>query len=267
MTALPLVLFLLAAPPPAWPHAENAERLDARVPPPLGYTRDAVDDESYAAFLRAVPLQRRGAPVLSYDGDELRAPALAVVDIDVGERDLQQCADSVIRLHAEYLLASKQEKAIKYKFTSGDEWAWSKRKQGFRPKVKGSKVKFIKRAKPSASRASFRAYLDEVFMWAGTASLARDAQKLAKLDDARAGDFFVHGGSPGHAVLILDAATDARGNRAVLLGQGFMPAQSFHVIQGPLEGWFPLVDGIATPSWGEPFGAETLRRLPTPRGR
>ncbi len=37
-------------------------------------------------------------------------------------------------------------------------------------------------------------------------------------------------GAPGHAVLVLDLATDAQGHRVVLLGQGFMPAQSFSVL-------------------------------------
>ncbi len=46
-----------------------------------------------------------GAPVLTYTG----APKwrqdvhVAVIDIDVGKRDLQQCADAIMRLRGEWL--------------------------------------------------------------------------------------------------------------------------------------------------------------------
>jgi hypothetical protein len=70
------------------------------------------------------------------------------------------------------------------------------------------------------------------------------------------------GGSPGHAVLILDIAESKDGRRVALLGQGFMPAQDFHVLRAP-DGspWFSLDgDNVETPFW-KPFGWKSLRRL------
>jgi hypothetical protein len=68
----------------------------------------------------------------------------------------------------------------------------------------------------------------------------------------------------GHAVLILDVARDAKGNRVLLLGQGYMPAQSFQVLRpSAKEVWFPLdlsAGKLETPFW-DPFPFSALRRL------
>jgi hypothetical protein len=64
----------------------------------------------------------------------------AVLDIDIGTEDLQQCADAVIRLRAEYLLATECDEAIAFDFTSGDRASWSNWRRGFRPKVVGNDV-------------------------------------------------------------------------------------------------------------------------------
>jgi hypothetical protein len=112
-----------------------------------------------------------------------------------------------------------------------------------------------------ASHAAFRAWLDAVFAWANTGALARDTRAVA-LADLRPGDFVVQPGGPGHAVLVLDLATSADGRRAVLLGQGFMPAQSFQVLRpARRSAWFIVEErGLTTPFWPT-FAWSTLHRF------
>ncbi|HEX8954124.1 MAG TPA: DUF4846 domain-containing protein, partial [Polyangia bacterium] len=98
-------LFLLVA--YAWPHAAAADTLEARFAPPAGAARVAVADGSFGDFLRRLPLKPRGAAVHLYDGSDKPRQDVhaAVVDLDVPPRDLQQCADAVMRLWAEYRYA------------------------------------------------------------------------------------------------------------------------------------------------------------------
>ncbi len=81
------------------------------------------------------------------------------------------------------------------------------------------------------------------------------------MEGPRAGDVLVRGGFPGHAVLLLDVAT--RGDETfVLVGEGYMPAQSFHVELGPVDGWWAWDDGVDLGHWDLRGG--TLRRWNTP---
>ncbi len=75
------------------------------------------------------------------------------------------------------------------------------------------------------------------------------------------GDVFVQGGFPGHAVIVVDAAEDPNGRRAMLLAQSFMPAQSIHVLKNPAGGvWYDAAAGDpATPEWR--FQAGHARRF------
>jgi hypothetical protein len=71
----------------------------------------------------------------------------------------------------------------------------------------------------------------------------------------------VQGGSPGHVVLILDVAVGPGGEKRALIGQGYTPAQDFHVLRGAGGPWFRLgEDAVATPYWS-PFPWTGLRRF------
>ncbi len=77
------------------------------------------------------------------------------------------------------------------------------------------------------------------------------------------GDFFAHGGSPGHAAIIADLARGDNGQVWALLLQGYMPAQSAHVLRAEAdEQWFLLVPGekVELPAWGT-FDWSELRRF------
>ena len=236
--------------------------------PPKGFTRVESTAGSFASWLRGLPIRLDRQHVLSHAGSRLTSPSAAIVAIDVGKRNLQQCADTAIRLHAEYLWANGRSAELAYHFTSGDEVKFSDWVKGERIVVDGAKVA-RKRGEPrAANHASMRRWLDLVFMYAGTRSLHRDSVTISPRD-AQPGDFFVAPGSPGHAVVILDIVTSPDGRRAALLGQGFMPAQDLHVLRAnkphTVDGaWFILPDEpddqLHTPSW-KPFRGSDLRRF------
>lgn len=262
-------------PPPASPAPTYAwlggkpptSTLLERFPTPKGGTRVPVAAGSFGHFLRTLPLAPAGTPVLSYAGGVVRAAdhanVAAVADLDVGKHDLQQCADSIVRLHAEWLWSRGRTDAH-YKTGSGLVLAFDRYLAGERLRVEGGTATLATLApKKPASHALYRAWLDDVFGWANTGSLAKEAAPVA-LADLSPGDFFVMPGSPfGHAVLVLDVA-EVGGKRFLLLGQGFMPAQSFHVLSDG-GAWFaldPALGAVATPFW-KPFPFSSLRRLGT----
>ncbi len=195
---------------------------------------------------------------------------MAVVDIDVGKRDLQQCADAVIRLRAEYLytLSTAARSGIAFNFTSGDRSAFSRWAEGWRPVVTDGprrRVGWSRFGRPGTDRANFAAYLESVFTYAGSLSLAAELQPVADPSDVRPGDVYVQGGSPGHAMLVADVVVHAAGVKKFMLIQSFMPAQSVHVVNNPLAAdrtpWFdvPINGRLVTPEWT--FAAGHLRRL------
>ncbi len=236
--------------------------------PPEGYTRVPLEAGSFGAWLRGLPLRPEGTPVLDFQGRPVLAASdarlAAVAELDVGTANLQQCADSILRLHAEWRWASGHPERIAYRFTSGHLASWPRYAAGERARVSGSKVTWVPgSAAADSSRAAFRNYLDLLFTYAGTLSIQAEGARPTR-EQLRPGDFFVLGGSPGHTVLVLDVATNAKGERVALVGQGFTPAQDFHVLEGKDGPWFPLEgEDLTTPFWA-PFPMSSLRRLPSP---
>ena len=244
-----------------------AETLAERIQPPPGHARISAAERSFAAWLRGLPLRAAGTAVRLFDGSEkpYQRGAFAVVDIDVGSRDLQQCADAVIRLRAEYLLAARCPERIVFDFTSGHPARWLDWSAGLRPVVLGTQVSWQPRSAADASYDSFRRYLDSVFTYAGSASLARELAAVGDASGVLPGDVFIQGGYPGHAILVADVAEDARGARVFLLLQSYMPAQDIHVLSNPANDaspWYPArTQGrLETPEWT--FSYSDLRRFP-----
>lgn len=253
-----------AAAPPAWQQGAAEGTIASRLPPPAGFHRAAVAPGSFAAWLRALPLRPGRPPVHLFDG-RLKANQsahVAVLAVDVGTRDLQQCADAVMRLRAEYLRDTGRADQICFHFTSGDAADFARWRQGWRPRIDGPRVRWQREAAPDDSRASFRSYLDTVFTYAGSASLARE---LVPVDPERIaiGDVLIQGGHPGHAVLVVDLAESEAGERAVLLVQSYMPAQEIHVLvgaDGDASPWYRVRgERVDTPEWT--FTWRDLRRF------
>ncbi len=250
-----------------WPQTSDGERVLASIAVPDGFRRAQVNPDSFGAWLRTLPLHDRRRRVMLHSGwRKLNQSAhFAVVDIDVGEHDLQQCADAVMRLRAEYLRSADCSDSVTFNFTSGDPARWSDWAAGIRPQVDGNRVDWARTAEPDESYDSFRRYLELVFTYAGSVSLSRELSQVTDPADVRAGDVFIQGGFPGHAVIVVDVAENDAGERAFLLAQSYMPAQDIHVLRGP-EGrrddpWYPARSAgtLETPEWTFDYG--DLRRF------
>ena len=238
----------IAAPGYAWQFAPGEQTLEQRIPPPPGFVRTGAAPDSWAAWLRGLPMKPANAPVLIYTGaQKWRQDAhSAVIDIDVGKRDLQQCADAIMRLRGEWLYAANRKQEIRFNDTEGKRLSFSARRD--------------------SGYASFRKYMDYVFAYAGTYSLEREL-KPAPLATLQTGDVFIKGGFPGHAVLVADVVENTQtGEKRFLLVQSYMPAQEMHVLKNPAASdgspWYATAfDGdLVTPEWR--FAAGSLHRWP-----
>jgi hypothetical protein len=172
----------------------------------------------------------------------------AVIDIDVGDRNLQQCADAIMRLRAEWLYAAGRKRDIGFDYTD-------RKRRSFAARGKDD-------------YAAFRKYLNGVFAYAGTYSLERELKPVS-VADIEIGDLFIKGGfdGTGHAVLVADMASNATtGEKRFLLAQSYMPAQEMHVLKNPAatDGapWYPaeFAGPLVTPEWT--FREGSLRRWP-----
>lgn len=210
--------------------------MDSRIHAPVGYVRVPSEKKELTGFLRAFPLKEAGSKVLLYSGEEKgwQDGHAAVFSMDIGKKDLQQCADSIIRMYSEYYWSIKAYDKIEFHLTNGFLMEYTKWRAGYRIKVSGNHVRWTKSADYDDSYEQFRNYLDHVFTYAGTLSLSSECSPV-DVKDIKPGDMFIKGGSPGHCVLIVDVAINKDGERCFLLAQGFMPAQEFHILKNPLH--------------------------------
>lgn len=251
--------------PYPWPHAAEGETIHSRFQAPRGTARLSPPENSFGGWLQRLPLKSGRPPVRLYDGTLKNRQDVhaAVVDMPIGNRDLEQCADAVIRLRAEYLRAVGREADVCFRFTNGDPCPWPRWAGGDRPSVLGSRVAWFHRASTDTSRASFEDYLFTLFRWAGTLSLSRELAAVPAGGPPEIGDVYIQGGSPGHAVIVADAARARDGSTWVLLLQSYMPAQEIHVLKNADTGdpWFPApADGsMNSPQWA--FPAHSLKRF------
>jgi len=226
--------------------AAASTTLEQRIAPPPGFARLPAAPDSWAAWLRGLPLKPPGSPVLTYTGapKSRQDVHVAVIDIDVGARDLQQCADAIMRLRGEWLFAGGRP--VAFNDTDGKRRTFS--------------------ARDKSDHAAFRKYMDLVFAYAGTYSLEHEL-KPVPLADIAIGDVFVKGGFPGHAVLVADMVENPQTReRRFLLVQSYMPAQEIHVLKNPAAAdgspWYPaaFAGDLVTPEWTFKPGA--LHRWP-----
>ena len=204
--------------------------VETRFNPPKGFTRKPYDDP-YTDYMRKLPMLPDGSPVRIFTGDlkQNQSIHVGVLDIDVGDRDLQQCSDAAQRIRTDYLFESKQYDKISYHFVNGMEFPWNKYKQGYRSKLDGRKTKLVKSAAANSSPEAFRNYQNALFMYAGVSSVMKESPEIT-VAEMHPGDAIA---GKGHLIIILDVVENEKGDKMVLLAQSYIPAQQIEVLSNP----------------------------------
>lgn len=232
------------------PVFNSSMRVVKEIPLPPGFERVIVPANSFAGYLRNLPL-RKDKTVYLYNQQPKSNQSLhyAVIDMSTGNKDLQQCADVVMRLRAEYFFSRKLYDSIRF------------------PKGNHSVYTYSGFCKPGDrdNHAAFMGFMEKVFINCGSYQLQQQLKPVADFSAMQIGDVLVKGGAPGHAEIVVDMAVNRHtGKKIYLLLEGYMPAQDMHILLNPSSAqWGPWYEmdtkkEIITSSWI--FTTAQLRR-------
>jgi hypothetical protein len=207
---------------------------------------------SWRYFLQHLPVIN--APVLDYTGKPIsnQTKHVAIINYDIGSSDLQQCADALMRIRAEYLFEQKRFNEIGFHFCSGQYYSWSMYCTGIKPVTKSHGVIFISTGNSyQQTHESLRHYLNIVYAYANTISLCKELKPAA---DFETGTVIITPGSPGHTCIIIGDTINDKGEKLYKLAEGYMPAQSIYILSNPFDKtinpWYRLSKGeIITASY------------------
>lgn len=241
------------------------DTLETRIMPPEGYQRIVAKEGGFLAYMRELEMKAHESPVLLFDGRQKgnQRAHIAVFSLDLDNRDLQQCADSIMRIYAEYYWSKGEYEQIQFHLTNGFLLKYTDWQKGGRLVVNGNDISMKQGAAFDDSYENFRKYLIQVFAYAGTLSMEAESKPI-DLEELSTGDMWIRGGSPGHCVMVADMAENEQGERCFLLAQGYMPAQDFHILKNnlhPEDPWYYISElsyPLSTPEYT--FYEDNLKR-------
>ncbi|MBN2481374.1 MAG: DUF4846 domain-containing protein [Bacteroidales bacterium] len=246
---------------------ESGMTIESRILPPEGFQRTVEQPNSFESYLRQLPLKPHYAIPRTYTGGAVRRyrPYQAVVDLNIGDQNLHQCADAIMRLKAEYLFYRQQYDKIHFDLTNGFRADYTEWMSGKRIRIRGNQSYWVQSTGPSNTYDDLWQYLEIVFMYAGTASLEQELVAVS-VEDVRIGDILIQGGTPGHAMIIVDAAVNPdTGEKVFLLAQSNMPAQDIQVIKNTfnreINPWFTITKDSQIRSGRWTFNSDDLKRF------
>ena len=233
---------------------------------PLGFNYVEDDDSLYSNWLLDLKL-KKSKTVYLYNG-KLKSNQEAqygVLNIDIGKKDLIQCADAAMKLRADYLFEKHRYNELKFLTTSGEKVSFEDWLNGRRWKEKGAKlVSYNINKETSNIQQEYNSFMELVFSYCGTFSLSKQLKTVNDSRTIQPGDVFIQGGFPGHAVTVMAVAKNEENEKIFLLSQGYMPAQDIHILKNyantDLSPWYNVSDlyPLHTPQWQ--FNSGTLKR-------
>lgn len=234
MTIILPILSSCTTPPPSEQPIDQNINTVGDIKLPLGFTRLQAEEGSFASWLRNLAI-RGDNTVYLFNGNKKQnqQAQYAVLDVSVGKKDLQQCADAIMRLRADYLLSEGRASEISFRDNNGKQY----------------------KAPLNGNRQDFDRYLEQVYAYCGTLSLEKQLRPKQAFNSISPGDVLIKGGSPGHAAIVLDVAVNREGHRIFLLANSYMPAQDIHIVNNPtapsLSPWYSAENRslIELPEW------------------
>jgi len=230
---------------------------------PQGFNYVDDNDSVYSNWLLGLNL-KENKTVYLYNGKPKSNQDVqyAVLNIDIGKKDLIQCADAAMKLRADYLFEKHLYDQIKFLATSGDEISFESWLKGVRWKAQGTKlVSYNIFKEVSNIQQEYNLFMELVFSYCGTYSLSKQLKPINDNSSIQPGDVFVYGGFPGHAVTVMAVAKNKKDEKIFLLSQGYMPAQDIHILKNyantELSPWYDISDiyPLYTPQWQFEIGS------------
>ena len=211
---------------------------------PEGYQRKTTS--SYHKWL--INKEIKIEEVKTYDGYPIWGLGnnyAAKFNYDIGKRNLHQCADAAMYFKAWYHFDNGNIKNIIFTFTDGTRYSY---------------LQFLEEKKLQNSFKNFRKYMTIIWSYAGTWSVEKYDTVKVNVKNISAGDIFIIGGFPGHAVTVVDIIENECGDKKIMLSQSYMPAQDHHILINLNNNtvWFD-VNKLSDIGWG--FTENNLKRF------
>ena len=243
-----LLLLGVVAAGGVWWYSQTSNPWNAKtigdISAPIGYSRVEAPQGSYAAWLRELPLKKKGSKVKLYTGGNAHYQWLSTGVIDLPMlSNAEQCADMTMRLRSEYLFSQGRYSEIR--FTD----------------VNGKRLQYH----GGGSRKALEKYLRNAYGCCSTFSVSRET-KPRKISEVQPGDMLVYPARKlegmGHALIVVDVARKGK-KVAIMCAEGNTPAREAHIVRNlnPLENpWF-FFDGKESILWVSVFhfGKNELR--------
>lgn len=224
------------------------------IPTPAGYERIRVYKNSFAEWVRYLPVKSENADILTYTGNELSGDYVKnffkiwrIIDFPLYfKQNLEHCADWGYRFWYEY------QKEVGF---GDDLWLTD---------YNGKKITY-NQWKNGKTNPSLKEFFKWTCNYANSYSQKAGLYEVKKEDDLRPGDIIVQNetGGIGHTSIIFDICKNKEGKWLYLVGYSFMPAQECHIEKASDEygfgGWFTLEGYCKYLEEYLPFGKPEIR--------
>ncbi len=223
---------------------EEGNTIAERIDTPFKFKRIPAKKQSFEYFLRNYPLKPADSQVRLFYGEKKanQDAHCAIFNLPLEKKDIQKDAGSIIKLYAEYMFKYGLDNKISFHFEGGELSPWkewekkAEKKRVLKANVAGNLKNWTKYEKPdSPSRAEFfQEYLTEVLSNTSILSMQTYETEPVNFQNVKIGDILWDLGKPGHLCLVVDMCINSEnGEKAILLAQGGVPSQDFHVIKNP----------------------------------